>query len=101
MVLSKSELLANNLNFLARVTKELKDDIELMKQYIFLADYWGSNVWRDVENVRIYFDEFVDDNANISDDDYEFTSVGQGNKFRPNRVRSFDHGGVFSQRENS
>ena len=72
-----------------------------MKQYIIWADRWGSNVWRDVENVRIDFDEFVDDNANMSDDDCEFTFVGQGNRFRPNKARSFDHGGVFGQGENS
>jgi hypothetical protein len=37
----------------------------------------------------------------MSDDDYEFTFVGQGNRFRPNKARSFDHGGVFGQGENS
>jgi hypothetical protein len=42
--------------------------------------------------------------ADEGDDDYKFASVGQGNRFRMNRVRrnvSFEHGGVFDMRENS
>ena len=40
----------------------------------------------------------------MSDDDYEFASMGQTKRFRLNRSRgnvSFDYDGVFSQRENS
>jgi hypothetical protein len=40
----------------------------------------------------------------MGDDDYEFASVGQGNRFRSNRARrnvSFEHGRVCGQRENS
>jgi hypothetical protein len=40
----------------------------------------------------------------VSDDDYEFASMGQTKRFRLNRSRrnvSFDYDGVFSQRENS
>jgi len=41
---------------------------------------------------------------NMGDDDYEFASMGQGNRFRSNRARrnvSFEHGRVCGQRENS
>ena len=40
----------------------------------------------------------------MGDDDYGFASVGQGNRFGPNRVKmniSFSHGEVSNQRENS
>jgi hypothetical protein len=40
----------------------------------------------------------------MSDDEYDFAFVGQGNKFGLNKGRrnvSFGHGGVFSQRESS
>ena len=35
-----------------------------------------------MQNVNTDVDEFVDDNANIGDDEYDFASVGHGNKFR-------------------
>jgi hypothetical protein len=79
------------------VTKELKVEMESMKQHI-------SNVRKAVRNDRTDFDEFVDDNADEGDDDYKFASVGQGSRFGLNRARrnvSFEHGGVFDMRENS
>lgn len=42
-------------------------------------------VWKVVQNVEFDFKEFVDDNANVDDNDYDFAYVGQGNRFSPNR----------------
>ena len=56
------------------------------------------------EMIEQFFYKFVDDNTNTDGDDYEFASMGQGNRLGPNRARrnvSFGHGGVFGQKENS
>ena len=42
---------------------------------------------RFVWNVISDFEEFVDKNANMGEDDYDFASVGQGIRFEPNRAR--------------
>jgi len=89
---------------LTKVTKELKNDMDSMKQQNNGADHRRSNVRRAVQNDRTDFYKFVDDNANMGGDDYEFASMGQGNRFGPNRARrnvSFGYGWVFGQRENS
>ena len=38
-------------------------------------------------NVRSDFEEFVDENADGGEDDYDFTSAGQGIRSGPNRAR--------------
>ena len=38
-------------------------------------------------NVRSDFEEFVDENADACEDDYDFASVGQGIRSGPNRAR--------------
>jgi hypothetical protein len=40
-----------------------------------------------VRNVRSDFDEFVDENANAGEDDYDFASAGRGIRSGPNRAR--------------
>ena len=40
-----------------------------------------------VRNVRFDFEEFVDENTDAGDDDYDFASVGQGIKSGPNKAR--------------
>ena len=34
-------------------------------------------VWRAIQNVRSDFKEFVDENSDIGEDNYDFTFVGQ------------------------
>jgi hypothetical protein len=86
------------------VTKELKNNMDSIKQRNSGVDHRRSNVRRAVRNDRTDFYKFVDDNVNLGGDDYEFASIGQRNRFGPNKARrnvSFGHGGVFGQRENS
>jgi hypothetical protein len=40
-----------------------------------------------VRNVKYDFEEFVDENADAGEDDYDFAYAGQGIKSGPNRVR--------------
>jgi hypothetical protein len=37
---------------------------------------------------RSDFEEFIDENADACEDDYDFASAGQGIRFRPNMARS-------------
>jgi hypothetical protein len=40
-----------------------------------------------VQNVRSDFEEFVDENTDAGEDDYDFASASQGIRFGPNRAR--------------
>jgi len=40
-----------------------------------------------VRNVRSDFEEFVDENADAGEDDYDFASAGQGIRSGPKRAR--------------
>ena len=40
-----------------------------------------------VQNTKYDFEEFVDENTNVSEDDYDFASIGQGIRPRPNKAR--------------
>jgi hypothetical protein len=40
-----------------------------------------------VRNVRSDFEEFVDENADAGEDDYDFAFAGQGIRSEPNRAR--------------
>jgi hypothetical protein len=40
-----------------------------------------------IRNVRSDFEKFVDENADVGEDNYDFASVGQGIRFGPNRAR--------------
>jgi len=40
-----------------------------------------------VRNVRSYFEEFVDEKADVGEDDYDFAFASQGIRSGPNRAR--------------
>jgi hypothetical protein len=40
-----------------------------------------------IRNVRSDFEEFVDENADASEDDYDYASAGQGIRSGPNMAR--------------
>jgi hypothetical protein len=61
---------------LSRTYRDLKDEVNLIKQQNSGADRRGNIVRMAVWNVRSNFEE-----------DYDFASVGQGIKSGPNRVR--------------
>ena len=39
------------------------------------------------ESDKSYYEEDVDENADVDEDDYDFVSVGQGMRSGPNRAR--------------
>lgn len=53
--------------------------MDSMKQQISGVNLRGNTVQKAMQNVNTNVDEFIDDNANMGDDEYEFASVGQGN----------------------
>jgi len=61
--------------------------MDSMKQYNNGVEHQRSNFKRVVQNDRTDFDEFVNDNTNVGDDDHKFSSMGQGNMFGPNKAR--------------
>ena len=40
-----------------------------------------------VRNNKSDFEKYVDENADVGEDDYDFASIGQGIKSKPNRAR--------------
>jgi len=50
--------------------------MDSMKQQNSGVDCWRSNVWRAVRNDRTDFDEFVENNVDVGDDEYKFASIG-------------------------
>jgi hypothetical protein len=60
--------------------KDLKDEVNSMKQQNSGADRLGNTIRMAVWNVRSDFEEFVDENADAGEDDYDFASG-------PNRAR--------------
>jgi hypothetical protein len=77
--------IGQQLELLSRTYKDLKDEVNLIKQQNNGANHRGNIVYRAVWNVRSDFEEFVDENAYASEDDYYFASVGQEMRFGPNR----------------
>ena len=75
------------LELLARTYKDLKDEVNSIKQHNSGADRRGNTVRMAVRNVRSDFEEFVDENADAGEDDYDFATAGQGIRFGPNRAR--------------
>jgi len=67
--------------------KDLKDEVNSIKQQNSGVDCRGNTVCMVVRNVRSDFEEFVDENADEGEDDYDFASTGQGIRFGLNRVR--------------
>ena len=69
--------IGQQLELLSRTYKDLKDEVNSIKQKNSGADRWGNTVRMAARNVRSDFEEFVDENADGSEDDYDFASAGQ------------------------
>ena len=78
--------IGQQLELLSRTYKDLKDEVNSIKQQNSGADRWGNMVCMAVRNVRFDFEEFVDENASASEDDYDFASTGQRIRSGPNRA---------------
>lgn len=99
---------AHQLKLLIRVMKNLKDEMTLMRQqhggidgFRMVSSWRGNTIWRAIQNVKI---DFVDENANVDDDDYNFASIGNRDRFEQNQSWKnviFSQGGTINQRENS
>ena len=79
--------MGQQLELLSRTCKDLKDDMNSIKQQHRGADRRGNTVRTAVRNNNSYFEEYVDENAGVDEDDYDFASVGQGMRSGPNRAR--------------
>jgi hypothetical protein len=73
------------------VTKDLNDNVALMRQQNSRtnglrmgADQRGNIILRAVWNVKIDFIDFVDENVDVDDDDYDFVSMGNRHEFGQN-----------------
>jgi hypothetical protein len=67
--------------------KDLKDEVNSIKQQNSGADRRGNTVRMAVRNVIFDFEEFVDENVDVGEDDYDFASAGQGIRSGSNRAR--------------
>ena len=65
----------------------MKGEVNLIKKHNSGSDCQGNTVRMAVRNVRSDFEEFVDENADAGENDYDFASAGQGIKSGPNRAR--------------
>jgi len=79
--------IGQQLELFSRTYKDLKDDVNSIKQQKSGADRRGNTVRMTVRNVISDFKEFVDENANVGENDYDFASAGQGIRSGPNRAR--------------
>jgi len=52
--------------------------VNSIKQHNSRVDRRGNTVRMAVRNVRSDFEEFVDENADAGEDDYDFATAGQG-----------------------
>jgi len=99
---------AQQLKLLIRVMKNLKDEMTFMRQqhsgidgFRMVASWRGNIIWRAIQNVKI---DFVYENAIVDDDDYNFASIGNRDRFKQNwswKNVIFSQGGTIKQRENS
>jgi hypothetical protein len=67
--------------------KDLKDEVNLIKQENSGADRQANTVCMAIRDVRSDFEEFVNENADVGEDDYDFASAGQEIRSGPNRAR--------------
>jgi len=79
--------IGQQLELLSRTYRDLKDEVNSKKQHNSGADRRGNTVRMAVRNVRSDFEEFFDKNTDVSKDDYDFASAGQGIKSGPKRAR--------------
>jgi hypothetical protein len=70
--------MGQQLELMSRAYKDLKDEVNSIKQQNGGADRQGNTVRMAVRNNRSNFEEYVDENADMGEDDYDFASVGQG-----------------------
>ena len=68
--------IGQQLELLSRTYKDLKDEVNSIKQQNSGADRRGNTVCIAGWNVRYDFEEFVDENADAGEDDYDFASTG-------------------------
>ena len=61
--------------------------MDSMKQQISGVNLRENTVQKAMQNVNTNVDEFIDDNANMGDDEYDFASIGQGNLGRTEQER--------------
>ena len=79
--------IGQQLELLSRTYKDLKDEVNSIKQQNSGADHRGNTVRMAARNVRSDFEEFVDENADEGEDDYDFALAGHGIRSGPNRAR--------------
>jgi len=79
--------IGQQLELLSRAYKDLKDEVNSIKQQNSGADHLRNPICIAVRNVRSNFEEFVDENTDAGDDDYDFAYVGQGIKSGLNKTR--------------
>jgi hypothetical protein len=72
---------------LSRTYKDLKDEVNSINQQNSGADRRRNTVRMAVRNVRSDFEEFVDENIDAGEDDYDFVSAGQGIRSGLKRAR--------------
>jgi len=85
------QAIGQQLEVLSRTYKDLKDEVNSINQQNGGADRRGSTVRMSVRNVRSDFEEFVDENIDASEEDYDFASAGQSIRYGPNRARRNDN----------
>ena len=68
------------LEMLSRTYKDLKDEVNSIKQQNSGADRRGNMVHMAARNARSDFEEFVDENADEGEDDYDFASFWPWNQ---------------------
>ena len=66
--------ISQQLELLSRTYKDLKDEVNSIKQQNSGADRRGNTVRMAVRNVRSDFEKFIDENADASEEDYDFTN---------------------------
>jgi hypothetical protein len=49
------------------------------------ANWWGNPICRTAWNVKTNFVDFVDENANVDDDDYDFVFMDNKDQFGKNQ----------------
>ena len=79
--------MGQQLELLSRTYKDLKDEVNSIKQQNNGVGRQGNTVRTAVRNNKSDFEEYVDENADVDEDDYDFVSVGQGIRFGPNIAR--------------
>ena len=79
--------IGQQLELLSRRYKDMKDEVNSIKQQNSGVDRRGNTIHMVVQNVRSDFEEFVDENAHAGEDDYDFASAGQGIRSGLNRAR--------------